>query len=499
MHERSYLNRLETAEHFFTLALSCLMILMMLVPTLAQVGGEANSPSREEKDSLIWWENTRMDRDANHIHDALDIALWQQVFVEEGRIDVLVDFDHLPTAKDEQNLRDSVDFIQSFRFHWIDIIAGSVPVKNIPALLEVPGVVFLSLDAPVEVLMDEVVPEHHVDEVWNLGYTGEGMTVAVIDTGIDATHVGINDFDDDPSTNDPKVIAFYDAINSLDQKNGSTTPYDDHGHGSHCAGISAGTGEDSIPENGPEDNTFRGVAPGANLIGVKVLDGGGSGSFAQVMAGMEWCIDHREEFNIRAATMSLGGVWLIELTQEEEERISTLANTMIHEGIALTIAAGNSATYGSIGTPGNARDVITVGATEKNRNTAVYSSRGPTSEGLIKPNVAAIGSSVMSVQANSGNGYTGMSGTSMATPVVAGIMCLLLEANPDLDPLTLRSVLEYTAEFRWVTHPIQPNNDYGWGFVEADAALEEVVKIDASLNITIDPATPTRVYVGNGT
>jgi len=99
--------------------------------------------------------------------------------------------------------------------------------------------------------------------------------------------------------------------------------------------------------DGQENNRYVGVAPGANLIGVKVLDGGGSGSFDQVMAGMEWCIDHREEFNIRAATMSLGGVWLIELTQSEEEQLSTLANTMVHEGIALTIAAGNSGTYGS--------------------------------------------------------------------------------------------------------------------------------------------------------
>jgi len=92
-----------------------------------------------------------------------------------------------------------------------------------------------------------------------------------------------------------------------------------------------------------------------------------------------------------------------------------------------------------------------------------------------------------------------MSGTSMATPVVAGIMCLLLEANPDLDPLTLRSILEITSEYRYVTHPTRPNNDYGWGFVEADAALAEAVTIDASLNITIDPETPVRVYVGNET
>ena len=477
-----------------------IIVFMLFTSALSLSLVTASADPDQASTEQPWWETTNMDRDRNHIHDALDITLQFGAFIEEGRIGVLVDFDHTPEEEDEEMLITSVDFEPNFRFHWIDIISGSVPVDRIPDLLELKGVVFLNLNGPVEVLMDQVVPEHHVNAVWDLGYTGEGMTVAVIDTGIDDQHVGLNDFDDNPLTDDPKVIAFYDAINSPDQKDGTTAPYDDHGHGSHCAGISAGTGEEDPAEmDGQENNRYVGVAPGAYLIGVKVLSGGGSGTFDQVMAGMEWCIDNREKYNIRAATMSLGGVWLVELTQSEEERLSSLANTMIHEGIALTIAAGNSGTYGSIGTPGNARDVITVGATEKNRNTAMYSSRGPTSEGLIKPNLAAIGSGVVSVDANTGTGYVGMSGTSMATPVVAGIMCLLLEANPDLDPLTLRNILEYTSEFRWVSHPTRPNNDYGWGFVEADAALAEAVTIDTSLNITIDPETRVKVYVGNET
>jgi serine protease AprX len=475
-----------------------LMVIMMVVPATSAAGASrGTAPAAED---LPWWDDTDMDRNGNRLHDALERTLELGAFIEDGRIEVLVDFDHTPTGKDESMLVERTDFEPRFRFHWIDIISGSVEVDRIPELLELPGVVFVSFNSRVEAFMDEVVLEHNVPEVWDLGYTGEGMTVAVIDTGIDADHVGLNDFDDNPLTNDPKVVAFYDAIASPDQTDGSTQPYDDHGHGSHCAGIAAGTGEeDPLEADGQDNNRYVGVAPGANLIGVKVLDGGGSGSFDQVMAGMEWCIDHRVEFNIRAATMSLGGAWLLELTQSEEEQLSTLANTMVKEGIALTIAAGNSGTYGSIGTPGNGRDVITVGATEKNRNSAAYSSRGPTEEGLIKPNLAAIGSNVVSVQANSGNGYTGMSGTSMATPVVAGIMCLMLEANPDLDPLTLRSLLEYTSEYRWLTHPMRPNNDYGWGFVEADAALAEAVTIDPSLNITLDPETPERVYVGNET
>ena len=87
---------------------------------------------------------------------------------------------------------------------------------------------------------------------------------------------------------------------------------------------------------------YRGIAPDAWLVGVKVLDSGGSGSFAEVMKGMEWTIDNKIKYNIRAASMSLGGVWLIELTQEQEERITHLANEMVAAGISLMIAAGNS-------------------------------------------------------------------------------------------------------------------------------------------------------------
>jgi len=477
-----------------------IIVFMMFTSAISLIPGNTAADLNQVVTDQPWWDDTVMDKDKNRLHDNLEIVIEKGMFIENGRIEVLVDFDHTPTETDEAMLIDNVDFRPNFRFHWIDIISGSVEVERIPDIISLPGVVFVSFNAPVEILVNDVVTEHHVPEVWDLGYTGEGMTVAVIDTGIDDKHVGLNDFDDNPLTKDPKVIAFYDAINSPDQKDGSATPQDHHGHGSHCAGIAAGTGEEDPTEtDGQDNNMYVGVAPGANLIGVKVLDDSGSGSFDEVMAGMEWCIDNRGKFNIRAATMSLGGVWIAELTQSEEEQLSTLANTMIHEGIALTIAAGNSGTYGSIGTPGNGRDVITVGATEKNRNSAIYSSRGPTEEGVIKPNIAAIGSNVVSVESDSGSGYTGMSGTSMATPAVAGIMCLLLEADPDLDPLTLRSILEYTSEFRWVTHPTRPNNDYGWGFVEADAALAEVVTIDAGLNITLDPETQERVYVGNET
>ena len=448
-----------------------------------------------------WWKETNMDKDKNRMHDMLDIALEQGKYVVDGKISVLVDFDHMPTEADEQLLIDEVGFDPSWRFHHIPIIAGTIETELLDELLEVEGVVFLTLNGELRIALDNAIGIHHVDTVWDYGYTGEGISIAIIDTGIDPLHVGLNDFDDDPTTNDPKVVAFYDALDdSGDDGSGETEPYDDQGHGSHCAGISAGTGAvDENPMGGDDSKPYRGVAPDAWLVGVKVLDSGGSGSFAEVMRGMEWTIDNKIKYNIRAASMSLGGVWLVELTQEQEERVTHLANEMVAAGISLMIAAGNSAAYGTIGTPGAAKDVITVGSTEDSKELAVYSSKGPTHEGQIKPNVAAIGSAVMSVEANSGNGYASYSGTSMATPMVAGMAVLLLQANPDLQPLMIRTILESTSEFRWLSHPVRPNNDYGWGFVLMDTALDEAIKYDASLSINISADTSVIYYEGNDT
>ena len=458
------------------------------------------SSLQESSVSDSWWEDTNMDKDKNRMHDMLDIALEQGRYVVDGKISVLVDFDHMPTESDEQLLIDEVGFEPSWRFHHIPIIAGTIQTDLLDELLNVEGVVFLTLNGEMRMTLDNAIGIHHADTVWDLGYTGEGISIAIIDTGIDPLHVGLNDFDDDPTTNDPKVVAFYDALDgSGDDGSGETEPYDDQGHGSHCAGISAGTG--AIEEGPLSDGAtpYRGIAPDAWLVGVKVLDSGGSGSFAEVMKGMEWTIDNKIKYNIRAASMSLGGVWLIELTQEQEERITHLANEMVAAGISLMIAAGNSAGYGTIGTPGAAKDVITVGSTEDSKDLAVYSSKGPTHEGQIKPNVAAIGSAVMSVEANSGNGYASYSGTSMATPMVAGMAALLLQANPDLQPLMIRTILESTSEFKFLTHPVRPNNDYGWGFVLMDAALDEAIQYDASLSINISADTSVIYYEGNET
>lgn len=490
---------------------------MMIVPALAAAVPAVSSPkpiSTYGEQIGDWWEDTSMDRDGDYIHDAIWIAASNNHYEyldDDARISVIVDFDHTPTEADQAMLEWEVGFQTQFRYWLIDSIAGSVELSRVHELLELPGVVFIELDGILEIQMEDVVPAHGVDLVWqDTGYTGAGVTMAIIDTGIDANHSGLDDLDDDNSTNDTKVIAFYDAVNNPGATNGSEIfPYDDNGHGTHCAGITAGTGAPNFQHVG--------VAPHANLVGVKVLSGGGSGSYAQVMAGMEWTVEKRHEFNIRAASMSLGGPAVSEWTTSEQESVNRMANEMMRAGVAIFIAAGNSAFSAQIGTPGSAEDAITVGALDKDTSIAVYSSQGPTEEGRIKPNLAFVGSSVNAPDANTGDGYVALSGTSMATPGAAGVGVLMFQANPDLSPFDVRNIMQETSTYRqchymFANEPCaedlipknRQNNVYGHGHVNAQPAVEEAAnyyyELSLALNITLQSeyGNDNRVYISQG-
>jgi len=495
--------------------LASLIVLVMLLPILA-VSGQAPLGAKEPvAESKKWWESTNMDSDRDGIHDAIWMAVagmsgggWVD---DAGTISVIVDFDHTPTEMDERLLEREVGFDVEWRYHLIDSIAGRVEVAYLTKLTNVEGVVLIELDGRLEVQMSEVLDLHGIPDVWeDTGYTGAGSVVAIIDTGIDGDHEGLNDLDDINETFDPKVIGFYDAVNNSELVNGTEVhPYDDNGHGSHCAGITAGTGA--------PDYEYIGVAPQAQLVGVKVLDAGGSGSFATVMAGMEWTVDYRHAFNIRAASMSLGGPGAIEWTSSEEESVNRMGNEMMREGVALFIAAGNNAVSAQIGTPGSAEDVITVGALDKDTGIAVYSSQGPTEEGRIKPNIAFTGSNVMSVDFNTSTGYTSKSGTSMATPGAAGVAALMYQANPDISPFDVRNIMQETATYRQCHYmlknepciddlvpKVRQNNVYGHGHVNSHPSVFEAANrtygLDPNLNVTLmsEAGYDDKVHIDRG-
>ena len=489
-----------------------LPIIGLMVPVDAQIS---------DQDEEGWWTQTTVDRDNNGIGDMVELHMLNPLFLDEDNtLPLIIDYDHTPGEEEIRVLEIAVDYQHAWELPRIDALAGRVPLKHILDLTEIPGVVMIELDGILEVANADAAEGHGViDAHMETGYDGTGATVAIIDTGIDAKHVGLDDMDDDDRTYDPKVIAFYDVTNETNAgvTNGSTEAYDDNGHGSHCAGTTAGTGAPTYEHVG--------MAPGAKLVGVKVLDGGGSGSFSGVMGGMQWTVDMRYEFNIRAASMSLGGPGLIEWTSSEEDSVNRMANEMVRSGVALFIAAGNSAVNAQIGTPGSAEDVITVGALDKDTSIAVYSSQGPTEEGRIKPNVAYMGSGIISADANTGDGYVGLSGTSMATPGAAGVAALMYQANPELSPFDVRNIMQETATYRECYYMGDPdgikgcpadgtavgvlpkarqNNVYGHGHVNALESVLEAAEesYDFNKNLTIEmktvPSDNNRIPIGPG-
>jgi len=490
--------------------LSVFCFALMMTPLFASAVPVHASP--DDGEEIGWWVDTTVDRNKNGIGDMVEKYNDHPLFLDEANtLPLIIDFDHTPTEADVSMLEREVGFQHQWTLKHIDAVAGRVPHNMILETTTLPGVVMLELDGILTVQNGDAAVIHEVDLAQQqTGYDGSGVTVAVIDTGIDSTHAGLDDLDDDDSTHDPKVIGFYDPVNNPDKTNGTEIQaYDDQGHGSHCAGTVAGTGAPTFEHPG--------MAPQAYLVGVKVLDAGGSGSFATVMAGMEWTVDNRFKFNIRAASMSLGGPGPIEWTSSEEDSVNRYANEMVRAGITMLIAAGNSFASAQIGTPGSAEDVITVGALDKNTAIAVYSSQGPTEEGRVKPNIAFVGSDVMSVQHNSGDGYVAFSGTSMATPGVAGTVALMLQANPDLSPFDVRNILQETATYRQCHYMLanepcvedqipknRQNNVYGHGHVEALAAVMEAAQRDyafdtsRSLVVTTEADLDGRIHLKPG-
>lgn len=270
------------------------------------------------------------------------------------------------------------------------------------------GVEKLWLDGQVQVDLHQSTAQIGAPVAWESGIDGEGVTVAVLDTGVDATH--------------PDLVR-----KVTDQQNftAEESTYDGHGHGTHVAATVAGTGAGS-------DGLRPGVAPGADLIVGKVLDNAGSGSESAVIAGMEWAA----EAGADVVNMSLGG----ESTDGTDPMSLAVDELSAAYDTLFVISAGNSGPGAmTIGSPGAANNALTVGAVDRDESLAEFSSRGPRVGDLaVKPDITAPGVGI--VAARSGGTsmgdvvddlYTGASGTSMAAPHAAGAAALLAERHPD--------------------------------------------------------------------
>lgn len=349
-----------------------------------------------------------------------------------------------------------------------------------------PRVARISMDRPVHATMARTTAATGASVAQQTyGVTGAGVGVALIDSGISTWHNDLYLGDGGPA----RVAHYRDFTVSPDDPRASD-PSDAYGHGTHVAGIVAGSGHDS---NGRR----AGIAPDARLVALRVLDADGNGTISNVIEAIDYAIEHSGALNIRVINISVAaGVF----ESYRSDPLTRAARRAVEAGIVVVTSAGNlgeneygEPQYGGITAPGNAPWVITVGAASHQGTphrsddvVASFSSRGPTAIDMgAKPDLIAPGVGIESLAdpfstlatlnpellvgefGPSGRPYLSLSGTSMAAPVVTGAVALMLQQNPQLTPNAVKVILQYTAQ----AHPTEPVLAQGAGMLNVAGAL----------------------------
>lgn len=387
----------------------------------------------------------------------------------------------------------------------------TIPVSALKDLANDPEVVYISPDRKLHGMLDNTTNAVNAATAWNAGYTGSGIGVAVIDSG---------------------VTLDSDLTNTLvNQSYVTNDAHDYYGHGTHVAGIIAGTGAHSHCYQCTRN--LQGLAPGAKIINLRVLDQNGEGSDSNVIAAIDEAISLKATYNIRVINLSLGRPVYESYAQDP---LCHAVEEAWKAGIVVVAAAGNNGRsnpsgnygYGTIMAPGNDPYVITVGATNTvetytrtDDKMTSYSSKGPTAiDHIVKPDLVAPGNHVVSLYDQSGslyNSYPGnmvandylmnngdtspsglyftLSGTSMATPVVSGAVALLLQAHPTLTPDQVKAKLMLTAwkglpkvsiatdPVTGITYAMQSDAfTVGAGYLDIAAALADTTSFSGTAN-----------------
>ncbi|MDD7402631.1 MAG: S8 family peptidase [Butyribacter sp.] len=315
---------------------------------------------------------------------------------------------------------------------------------------------------------------NRVSEIIHLNYarqrnlTGKGIGVAIFDTGV-GYHPDLF------SASSSGLVEFIDTLHGKKQY------YDDNGHGTHIAGILAGSGKTC-------HGLFQGIAPGCHYVMIKVLNQRGEGNTENVLAGIDWLLQHYREYHIRIVNISVGSIRGKKI--DESSPLVQGVNRLWSAGLTVFTAAGNHGPLpSSIGAPGISRKIITVGSSDITRNHTEkdYSGRGPTSNCIKKPDIVAPGSHIVSCYPMNpydkrhlplllsakdtpliynNAAYLARTGTSMSTPVISGCAALLLEKHPELTNKEVKLHLRNTALNLGFSHARQ-----GWGLIQCNRLL----------------------------
>ena len=393
--------------------------------------------------------------------------------------------------------------VSDIRSHWISNAITCTTNRDVIFLLsEHPEIELIGIDGVTQCTVDNLqftidseqltdnVSMVNADKVWDLGYTGKGVIVAIIDSGVNYNHVDLADHLWDGGAQYPNH-----GYNVIDNNN---DPMDNFGHGTHCAGTICGDGTSGLA---------TGMAPDATLMCIKVLDDYGYGSTSSFNAGMEFAIEHQADI----ISMSIG---VMNASVADKTLMRNTCVNALQLGVIAAVAAGNDKNMMMVPVPNNVRTpgncpppwlhpdqqgnpgdlscVVSVGAIDENETPYSEGSMGPVTWtdtqfndypynpniGLIRPDVCAPGVMIQSLSHSSNDGYSVKSGTSMATPCVAGVMALLLEKQNDLSPADICMTLEMTAKKFEETK----SNVTGSGLIDAFKAITNLQKGHLTFN-----------------
>src|ERR1035437_5757895 len=347
-------------------------------------------------------------------------------------VKVIVQYKQMPSAAHYATMHNRGGRLHA-KLHMIKGAAFTIPVSALAALEADPEIASVTIDHPMNVMDDLTNDVTGVETAWSAGYTGAGVGVAVIDSGINDSHPDLQNPDGSSR------VVYHQDFTGTATSNSAGAQYDLYGHGTHVAGIVAGNGSLSGGE-------YAGVAPGASLIDLRSLDANGAGTDSTVIAAIQQAIALQHTYNIRVINLSLGrGI----PSSYKQDPLCQAVEAAWNSGIVVVVAAGNygrltvngSNGFGTVTAPGNDPLVLTVGATKSNGSTspsaetkASYSSKGPTTyDHVVKPDIMAPGNGIVSLAApgatleasypnelvtgtDGKNDYFTLSGTSMATP-----------------------------------------------------------------------------------
>lgn len=388
-------------------------------------------------------QDKKKDENKNKLHDMLEVG--------SGSFEIIVKFDNATGSIKASDLKKMYGLknVQTFRtFDWLGIseankdLVDKLSKRSDVEFVELVGFplipeVVSGLDVSARAMSARASSLYSPNTAEDLGLTGQGVNICIIDSGIDDTiHESLKG----------KFVAGFNALTDTIEN-----PDDDNGHGTHVAGIALGKG-------GGPSKTYAGIAPAAGLIDVKVLDSSSKGTVADVIQGIDFCKFYKDVHNIDIISIS---VVTPGFHSAGDDIISQAVNSAVDSGLVVATCAGNDGpTANTITSPGAADKAITVGnlndkgSIDRDDDSVSFSSsRGPRMDDgdldlfdEMKPEIATIGSNIISAQFNSEAGYVTGSGCSMATPAVAGLAALLMEFNPQATPNKVKDWLIESAE-----------------------------------------------------